>query len=194
VSFIDRNKRWLLPVLGLAVVGVIWLNLPGASERVEPAAVNPAPEAVLPTQTPAPAEAVTSDLKALEAPPPLANDPQPLLLAGRRALTGDLRRAPVPPALHPDLWRGLGQDPPPVVVAVARMAAPVAGPPPTLDFVIETATRREAWVKGRPYRQGATTDGGYTFKRIGTEGVVVAGPAGDVELHPKAGRGQGGKP
>jgi hypothetical protein len=185
VSFAERNKRWLLPTLAVAVAGVVWSNLPDqpapALERQLPEAgeavlADPAePEAF--AAKPAPGAAVEAELKALEAPPPAANATGPLLQAGRRALGGALRQDQA--VLHPAQWQDLYQPPLP---RTRQPAPPAAGPPPPLDFIIQTDTRKEAWMNGHGFQQGAAVGDGYVLKRISADGVVLAGPSGDVAV------------
>jgi len=170
VSFAERNKRWLLPCLGLLFAGVLWMNLPAlAPEAVKAPVVNldstKAPIVERPDQAP-------------EAPSPEDNDTLPLLLAGRLPLNEATRRPPRAPELHPDQWVRLCQAPRALGAGVAKVWAP----PPVLDFLLETPSRREAWMNGKPYRQGDTLEGGYVLKRIGPGGVVLSGPAGDLAV------------
>jgi hypothetical protein len=184
----EQNKRWLLPVLGVALAGVVWMNLPDRSAPARPEPREPAaPAGQEPPETAA--GGFGADLRALAAPPPSANRPDALLQAGRQPLGPGLRRPPLPPRLHPGQWPELDEPAP------AAPAAPVAaGPLPTVEFTIATGTRREAWVKGRGYSPGAVLEGGYTLRRItDTGGVVLSGPRGEVELplpakHPGARR------
>jgi hypothetical protein len=177
VSFVEQNQRWLLPVLGAAVAGVVWLNLPG-----HPAPPRNPPEAewAEPAGPDAKDTGFGADLKALAAPPPSANVPAPLLRAGLQPLDPGLRRPPAPPRLHPAQWPELFE---PAPAPAPRSAAPAAaGPPPTVEFTIATGTRSEAWVQGRGYAPGAALAGGYTLKRITGTGVVLSGPRGELEL------------
>jgi hypothetical protein len=209
VSFAERNKRWLLPTLAVAVAGVVWSNLP-LRPAPEPEPPVPSADGAVLAGGAAPAAAAAppgagangsageAGLKALEATPPEANATGPLLLAGRRALAGALRQEFA--VLHPEQWRNLYQPPLP---RTAQPPKPAAGPPPPLDFIIQTDTRREAWMNGHGFQQGAALGDGYVLKRITADGVVLAGPAGDVAVPlraraqaPEAGSAQrrGGRP
>ena len=201
MSFVETNKRWLVPVLGVALAGVAWMNRPGAAPAARGPMEAPGADLALPDETsrPAPPEG-KPDLSALEALPGTIVDPAPLLLEGRRTLTAELRNPVPPPSLHPDQWARLYQAPLEIPMAQARPQA--TAPPPTLDFVSETATKREAWMNGRGFRQGDDLGGGYLLKRFTGNGVVLAGPGGELELplksapgHPRSGRGKdGGRP
>jgi len=188
VPFIERNKRWLLPLLGAGVAGVLWLNLAAGSDPATPAPVaGAAPEPEQAEARPAPGEAPpASDFKYLETPPPEGNEPAPFLQEGRRVLGADLRGPARPPALHPDQWSKLPAVPAPEPTG-PRVAAAAPQPPPAVDFLIESGARREAWIKGVGYAAGATLEGGYRLKRITATGVVLAGPGGEVERPLRAG-------
>jgi hypothetical protein len=183
MSFAERHKRWLLPVLAAAAAGAVWMNLPDPAPR----APEPAP-AALPGAEPPPAQAPAgrsfgADLQALAAPPPSANDPAPLLEAGRQAIAAPLRHPPAPPRLHPARWAHLAPFPAagtPPGASAPPAAAPAA--PPRLDFIIDTGARREAWVQGRGYATGSELAGGYRLRRIDPDGVVVSGPRGEQRI------------
>lgn len=175
MSFLERNRRWLLPTLGAAAAGVLWAWSPWRPPE------RPAPE---PARTDPPRiPPVESDLTALATLPAWANDTAPLLLAGRHALTEELRNPPPPPVPRP-LPR------PAPTLPKARAMAAGAVPPPPLDFILETAAGREAWVKGRGYRPGEVLEGGYILRHINPASMVVSGPLGDAERPLKAAPGR----
>lgn len=184
MSFAERHKRWLLPLLGLALAGVVWLNLRAGAADALPAseAAPPAGEPEERQETPSPEpgrpDPGEADLRALEAPSAEDNDVLPLLLAGRQPLTGDLRAGTRRPELHPGLWAGLAQ--PPAQPAPAPEAAPApAALPRAIDFLLESGDRQEAWVGGRGYRPGDVLPGGYVLRRLTPGGAVLAGPGGE---------------
>ncbi len=175
MSFAERHKIWLLPLLILAAVAVLWHNLSGGAA---PAAPPPADEFLKAAPAPAPAPDVFgADLQALAVLPPAAADPAPLLTAGRQPLPPAALQPTAPPRLHPQLWAGLWRPPAP------PRPAPAAGPAPRrVDFLFAQGDRQEAWMGGRPYRPGADLGGGYTLRRLTASGAVAAGPAGDVAI------------
>ena len=183
MAFADRNKRWLLPAVGVILAGVVWLNLPARSvlATLPPSSAHQVPVLVEgPPGVPAadPGRPDRAGLRALASPPPRDNDVLPLLQAGRQALAPELLRDPAAPVLHRDLWPGLFR---PVLPRPSGPGAPPV-PPPVLDFLFENGLRQEAWVDGKAYRQGERLPGGFLLKRITATGVVLAGPLGDVVL------------
>jgi hypothetical protein len=195
MSFAEKNKRWLLPVIGVGVAGVIWMNL---SDRPAPPAGAPASAPLAaPRETdtdPAPVRAVRPlgvapaepdpELKALEAPPAAVYDPAPLILAGRKALTPDQRGPARPPRLHSGQWAALCPLPGVQPGSPAAQVKPQALPP--LDFIFASGSGREAWMGGVGYRPGAVVRDGYVLSRITRTGVVLSGPSGPVAIPLKA--------
>ncbi len=198
MSFVERNKRWLLPLIGAGVGGVIWMNLP---ERTAPptGAAAPAPSTMPTPRAPETGSAATvretrplsvaptepdPAIKALEA-PPAAYDPAPLLLAGRLALTPAQRGPALPPRLHPERWASL--CPLPGATSVSPAVRPTPQPLPPLNFIFTSSSGREAWMGGVGYRPGAVVREGYVLSRVNRTGVVLSGPSGPVEIPLKAG-------
>ena len=179
MSFAERNKRWLLPLLGLASAGVLWMNLSGTEAPAKDRAPSvEAPESAAGTDPPPPpTQAGGHDLAA---PPPQANDTAPFLLAGHLALSAALRGSPEPPGLHPDQWKNL-PNPPPAPPPQVGISLPALKTPPPLEFIIETGSGRQAWLGGRGYRQGDTLEGGFVLKRVTPGGIVLSSPAGMEE-------------
>jgi len=153
VSFIERNKLWLLPILGVAAAGVLWLNLP-ASPLVAGEALAAKPE-VQETPLEVIAPPAATELQSLGAPAPEANDPEPLLLAGRQPLGLELRLPSRRPVLHRDQWAKLAQAPPQYTPARGASAPMALAPPPTPDFIIDNGKQRSVWIKGKAYPQKA---------------------------------------
>lgn len=148
MSFAETHKQWLLPTLGVACAGVLWLNWPAsgsvpaapalAAEPVDNEEPQEEPEAALPPGT---------DLRALEAPPPEANATAQLLAAGRHALGEGFQSPPHPPVLHPALW--------PTFPSARSPKALTPAAPPSPDFVIDRGEGPVAWSQGRPQRREA---------------------------------------
>jgi len=198
LSFIEKNKAWLLPLLGLGIVGVGYMNFrtlreeppPGDPASVEavpaPSEPPPAPEATgIPPAgggNPEGTEDLWSDLRSFA------------VLPGNLAQEGPLRdraRVALGPELEPGATLSLGK---PGWVSLSPQGAVPAGTtleeasggaatgmPPDLDFLIHGPRGSQAWFGGRPYRTGEKLlDSGYTLSRIGPTFVELAGPHGKL--------------
>jgi hypothetical protein len=194
MSFAERNKAWLLPLLGVVALGVVYLNIQTLQAPAAPAAP-PGPSPALQTTAPpsAPAQAgpeprsagpadLWSDLRRLEGPSPALNQTQEIL--GHAAEPLDSHEPA--PALRPQTqaWTRLTNPslPAPPRDAQAPPAVKAAPAPlPTLSFVATSSSGPQAWLDGRPYAVGQTTPGGYRVQRILADRVVLEGPTGTVE-------------
>lgn len=187
MSFVERNKVWLLPLLGLGVVGVVVLNLKTFRGKPTP----PAPVQALPAEAPAPPQPpppapvpprpaaggpsdLWSDLRPLETPAPSLNDLPALLTAAEQPL----KATPAPrPQLDPPAWMRL--PPVPVFPApVVRSTAPTALPP--LEFILRTPEGRWAYFGGRPFAEGQRPDGHHRIQSIQARRVVLRSPDGGL--------------
>ena len=170
MSFVEDNKIWLLPCLGVGCLGVMGMNLWGGGRRgsaPSPSSKVSAPTTVQPLAgTGTPNDNLNAD---------------PLLLAGLHPLGEDLRNQPSPPSLHPDQWRELSQ----VLPEPAPNSQRLPAVPPVADFIIERGGTQEAWISGRGYRVGDTLPGGYALKGITATGILVSRPAEQFQLRPK---------
>lgn|GEM_PF-5503904 len=209
MSFVQKNKAWLLPILGAGVVWAFW-NMyqaftPVPAAPVQPASaplagVPPAPVAPAPSPTPLPAPlppppppqpsappaanaGLWADLTALEASPAELNRTEELLKEGEKPLTPAGMQELPEPQLSPEEWRGL---PEPQILRVAPRGESMtpAAPLPRLDFVLERDDTKvkEAWMGGRGYREGASPNGTHRIKRITDNTVLLAGPTGEILL------------
>lgn len=193
MSFIEKNKAWLLPLLAAGVLGVGYMNY--RSFTGEPAA----PDGAAPQETAHPSEAAAP----VPAPPSQAEEPNEAsaesgnlwadlesfaIVPGELGQEGPLRdRARV--ALDPALTREplLLLDKPthsslqPVRPKPAGGSGPDLAAPPQLDFLIHTPQGAFAWFEGRGYRVGESLgDGGYVVNRIGATSVELTGPGGAI--------------
>ena len=167
MTFVERNKRWLLPTPGRgggrASSGC---NFPARSPRPRrtPRGRSPAPDDRGPGRgRRAGLPRLDQDFKALETRRPAPTTPPPCWQAGRRTLAAGRRSPPRPPELHPGLWSRLPRLPAPP----RRPAGP--GPrgrcPPPWSSSSRPALgpggvdRR----RGLP-RRGAALEGGYTHQ------------------------------
>jgi len=195
-SFIERNKAWVLPLLGVAAAGVIYMNVkmlgPSAKAVAPPApppaagAPGPAPQPVAPPPPAPPPQSAPprpetpdlwSDLRALEEPWAGLNQTEAILARGGPSLTADLLRPPTPTLSTPKSL----QVPEPRPIAVsgpASGASAPAAPPPEVDFLIRNALGSAAWMEGSGFKVGQLLPGGWRVRRITPDMVEVEGPAG----------------
>ena len=212
MSFVERNKIWLLPLLGAGVLGVLWMNFktfkpkpvaplppsqptaPSASTSADPVSLAPPPAAMLPAPPPpAPAPGtggvdLWSDLRAMETPPPELTRTDELLKEGEKPLNLSRLGQPNTPALEPRDWQGLPEPAfPQARTGVLEAKTPTALP--KLDFVVESASgAQEAWFQGKPYREGQSPNGVHKIKQIRRWSVVLTGPNGETRLSTELGR------
>lgn len=183
MSFIEANRRWLLPLLAGLVLLVPGRQLLRA--RLAPAR-QAGPSQAAPTTAPAsPAfrdrpmpVGQTGGKPPLGMPAKALNEVASLLLAARQPLNREQRSLPAPPSLHPQRWRRL-----PDLVRhqpALASAAGTAAVPPEPDFLIDVGNGGEAWVAGKGYRLGEVLGNGYVLRRITSRGIVVSGPGGTV--------------
>ena len=202
MSFIEKNKVWLLPLLGAGILGVGYMNFqtlrgeppPGdaaaamqsvAEQSVaeQPAAGQPAAESpaisapALEPSTAEGSEDLWSDLK------PFAVLPGNLAQEGLLRDRARLALGPEPGRegamnLGKPGWASLAPALPPVPGSGSESAG---GELPELDFLIHSPRGSFAWFGGRPYRTGEKVlDSGYTLSRIGPTSVELTGPSGKL--------------
>ena len=195
MSFIERNKAWVLPLLGVAAAGVIYMNVKmlGPSAKTAAATAPPPlaapapgipaarPASVAPPPPPAPAKPgaqdLWSDLRALEEPWAGLNQPEAILAQGGGALKAE--------ALHP-LAKSLPlpaslrvSEPRTATVPGATPVSPAASaPPPEVDFLIRNSKGASAWLGGSGFQVGQVLAGGWRVRRITPDMVEVEGPGG----------------
>jgi hypothetical protein len=196
LSFVEKHKAWLLPLLGAGVLAVAVLNLRSLKPRPAPAPAPPGPapallpmpsappgqaQAQAPAQTPQqPGSAgdLWGDLKALAKPPAAI-----LAEAALRDRSRENLDALLDPRFPTDLPRpGLVREAQPIRVAGPAdpaAKAPVAPPLPELEFILSCPQGLQAWFQGRPYLQGQTLPGGgFRIGSIQWDQVTLVGPAG----------------
>ncbi len=196
MSFVERNKAWLLPLLGLGALGVIVLNVKMLGPKKAPEAPTQAPPPVAPPPPSAPtppaptppnrppgaaSEELWADLRPLETPWAGLNQKEAFLVRGADTIPPALRASPAtaaPPVPSPAHLPRLVQAAP---AARAAVAAPVAPPPPPeLDFVGRSALGPVAWIQGSPVREGQQLPGGWVVQKISLDMVEMRGPGGVV--------------
>jgi hypothetical protein len=202
VSFIEKNKAWILPLLGVAAAGVVYLNIRTLSAPPAPPAPAPTPEAGAPAppSAPAPAPEGTSsgdlweDLRKFAVPPASLADENSFRDQARRSIPGALRAPSEPLALSAPV----GVREPLAAPEPGPKAGPGPGtpsnPPPGLDFLIQGPNGSRAWLEGRPYRSGESVPGQpLKVGTIGFASVELKGPKGKTilstnPLHPSGPR------
>ncbi len=197
MSFVERNKRWLLPVLALGVGAVGWFNyqsFAGPKPAEAPAApvagqpAEPAQGAATAPPAPAPEPPVDSgglwdDLKALAVVPGDLNrldalDTQargPLPLAALRESPSDLIRLG-----GPKVWEARSKPHP-----TAGGTQP--DPAPIPDILIQLPEGGRVWFDGVGYREKQELDRTpWKVRKIHPKAVELQGPGGTEvkSIHP----------
>lgn len=185
MSFVERNKAWILPLLAVGVAGVVYLNVgtlsgPAPAPAV-PAGAAPTPVAAAPalpvTPDPATSDATLwDDLKPFAVVPPGLVQTEALQAQATAVLGEKILRPPpstfpsFPVPSDPAGSRPMDREPGPVALP---------GPAPDPEFLIEVPEGRRAWFSGEGYREHQRLDGSsFLIKRIGRERVVLEGPGG----------------
>lgn len=200
MSFIERNKAWVLPLLGVAALGVVWMNIQMHSPKKPPPDVAPGPvapppaptmaaplAAPLPSSAPpgAPGSDLWADLRPLEEPWSGLNQRDALLAKGAMPFPEALLH-PEPyhpesgaPSVHPR------EAPTPRPAPTAAPSLPgghdPAKPLPDVDFLIRTPKGTSAWVQGHGAQEGQSWPGGWKIRRVTTDMVEVEGPGGVIQ-------------
>ena len=165
MSFVEKHKTWLLPLLGVGVAAVGYLNFRTVAPGPVPVALDsaqPLPPARAAEPAPAGPADLWSDLVAL-AKPPAALVQEGALRDRCRTQLGALLEAPAAPRL---LRPGRVREAEPDQVAAPSAAAtpkpvPAEPPPvPTVDFILTGPSGAAAWIKGHAYHPGQAIPGG----------------------------------
>jgi hypothetical protein len=163
MSFVEANKTWILPLLGLGAATVIWLNVrtfnqpsPTAQELPHPAATAPAPQAT-PEAPPTPVldEALWDDLRAVAFVPADLETRTPFEQKALSGLSPQAYLAPRPLAVIRRSGAEPARDFRPTVPQDHAKSQP--GPPP--DFLIDGPNGPQAWFDGHGYRTGQPLKG-----------------------------------
>ena len=188
MSFVEKNKTWILPVLGLGAGAVVWFNIRTFNPPVPSAQTAPSTVAATPATPPAPevpppsgaGDALWDDLS------PVAFVPAELGVQAaleQRALVRLGPEALADPAA-PLITRPGAADSPrnPQKASRAKEGAPAFAPPP--DFLIEGPGGTQAWFDGHGYRTGQPLKGHpFTVQGIQiqpTPGVTLQGATGST--------------
>lgn len=202
MSFAERNKTWLLPVLAIGVAAVLWFDLRGGPEAPAPATAPAAgeampvaipggpsstapgstgdgqpppagPAAALPSLTPE----SWSDLRSMNTVPDFLNQSGDLTAQATRPLSAEQLSPPARAASG-----GLALSTPSTLSLDVDSGSGNVAPPPPLDFISRTPEGVRAWYDGAGFRVGQTIPGtAYRVREIHPPRVVLEGPAGRVE-------------
>jgi hypothetical protein len=193
LSFIEKNKAWVLPLLGLGVLGVAYMNYrtfqgdkPATAEVTAPQPAQPAAQAA--AEAPAALPPAAAEAAKPEGSGELWADLQVFaVLPGNLAqedILKDRARVAIVDGLGEEPQLALGR---PVEPALAKplqkpaQAGSVAGPGalPELEFLVHGPQGSYAWFNGSAYQVGESVRGsGYTVNRIGPTYVELSGPEG----------------
>jgi hypothetical protein len=183
LSFIEKHKIWLLPLLGLGVLGVGYMNFRTIQSGPHPTESALAkPEAAPPEEVPAAVsgtEDLWSDLRPFAILPgslaqeDVLTDRARLALGAELDLDGSLSLGrPAWTSLTMPMVKPGGQGP---------TLGPTGEAAPELDFLIHGPHGSYAWFGGRAYQTGAKLlDSSYTLSRIGSTFVELTGPQGRI--------------
>jgi hypothetical protein len=205
MSFIEKNKAWLLPVLGVGVAAVIWFNVqtftaspspspapatpaatPGDMAQAPPAPPsNPGSEVSAPTNHSAElGSGLWDDLKPMAVVPPGLADLGPLESLARGVLSdsvlkdtaGSIQRLAAPRLWQPEVKRS----------ASSKDGQPNE-PAPDPDLVVHLPEGGRAWFNGAGYREQDSLKGSpWRVRRVLPRAVELQGPQGVAlkPLHP----------
>lgn len=195
MSFAERNKTWLLPVLAVGVVAVFWFNLHDSGPTPPPIAAA-APESTVssPQGAPTPGEAPAAPAPVAAAPSPLPPlgpeawaDLRPLNSASvvlkpsldlAAEATHPLSHAQLFPPSFPSTASQSLASPAMLVLPKSGNSASAAEPPP-LEFISRTPDGLRAWYDGVGFKAGQTILGtAYRVVEIHPPAVVIEGPDG----------------
>ena len=197
MSFIEKNKAWLLPLLGLGILGVGYMNfrtIKGDAPPAENQAVAPQPAPVTGNQgavspqappTPAPESAVSgeaqqdlwTDLRSFAVLPGNLAQEGALKDRARVALGAELD-AESPLTLGNPSGNSL-ETPTHQTEGQGSAMLSTSSVLPELEFVIHGPEGSSAWFGGHAYRAGEKLPvDGYSVSRIGPTFVELNGPTG----------------
>ncbi len=202
MSFVEKNKAWLLPLLAVGAVAVVYMNIrtmsasptpppqPSTDAAASPApgAEVPAPEMVSPAGLPAPAPPrsegdtgldIWADLRGMAVPPPYLADENTFRDLARRSAQEAILDQPQPKYLT--VPTGVREPLSPVEAADKKGAKGSLPEPqvPELDFLIHGASGSRAWLEGKGYRSGQVLEGNLlSVGPIRSTSVELKGPSG----------------
>ena len=184
MSFVEKNKAWLLPLLAVGVGGVVYLNFGTSSSTPKPATPDPPaqasapPPVAAPTAAPAtptagaPTSDLWSDLKAQAlVPGPLGQD-EDLEVRARQPL--NIESPTAPDSVARPAWI---RDPQPR----SHPESAASTPAPEVDFLVTSPSGSQAWFDGHGYKPGETLNGTpFRVGPIAPSSVDLSGPGGST--------------
>lgn len=186
MSFIEKHKAWVLPLLGAGLLGVGYMNYRTFQTEApaEEGAAEPVPEAMPPEESTVPSEPSEGN-----APADVWGDLQPFAVLPEELAQDDRlkdrARVALPSQLTFDVPLLLSKPSgAPLALGPVSPSAPAATSlaattPPDLEFVVRGPAGSFAWFDGKAHRVGDPVgESGYTVLQIGTTHVVLRGPAG----------------
>ena len=196
MSFVERNKLWLLPTLVVGVAAVAWFNyqsfggekpaepapapIAGQSSEVAPADSSPAPTPM--QEAPTEASGVWDDLKALASVPGDLNRLDALDTQARASLpVAALRESPSDLIRlgGPKMWEAPSKPHP------SGEGSPDSAPLP--DILIQLPEGSRVWFDGVGYREKQELDRApWKVRKIHPKAVELQGPGGTEvkSIHP----------
>ena len=177
MSFVEKNKAWLLPLLAVGVLAVVYMNIRtmSASPASAPSTTEAPPVAgseaaagpevpVVPPSSPMKTEAdagpdLWADLRGMAVPPPYLADENTFRDLARRSAQAAIQGHPEPVDLA--IPMGVREPQAPVEAAEIPVGKGSVAPSqvPELDFLIHGASGSRAWLEGKAYRSGQTLEG-----------------------------------
>lgn len=196
MSFVERNKTWLLPLLAAGVVAVFWFDFrstdaPATTPSVATPAQTVAPEAAasLSGGPPSPSAQDSGsalpplgpdawgDLRPLNGAPGFQNQSNTLTTQATRPLTADQLDPQTSPVVGAQIMAT-----PNLLMLPSPTNAGLASEPPPLEFISRTPAGLRAWYQGVAFKSGQTILGTpYRIREIAPPRVVLDGPTGRIE-------------
>lgn len=213
MSFVEKNKAWLLPLLAVGVLAVVYMNIRTMSASptppAQPSTDSEAPavaDSEVPTGPETPVAAPSApmspeadagpdlwaDLRGMAAPPPYLADENTFRDLARRSALEAIQDQPKPDTLT--LPAGVREPLPPLEAAdkSGSVGSLSSSQIPELDFLIHSASGSRAWLEGKGYRSGQVLDGNLlSVGPIRSTSVELKSPSGKTRtilstnpLHP----------
>lgn len=213
MSFVEKNKAWLLPLLAVGVLAVVYMNIRRMSASPTPPAqpstdseAPPVADSEVPTGPETPVAVPSAplspgadagpdlwaDLRGMAVPPPYLADENTFRDLARRSALEAIQDQPKPVSLTP--LSGVREPLAPMGIAEKPAVKGSLPEPqvPELDFLIHGASGSQAWLEGKAYRSGQFLEGNLlSVGPIRSTSVELKSPSGKTRtilstnpLHP----------